>query len=270
MNTAYGIDIDQKPYAELEWSLVPDNPSNQPAKSFVRISEGKLMHFVILTALLVSGVKTYTTSELGLMAASEFVGYQTKEVSAKLTPFHKTALAHFRTIDKGRLRKELEPVYQKYGLFSMQGCGAAYVMAMRGIDLENNVQRLRKAFVTSRSGWEFWLDIPEAMEDIYLRHGNQSALEVLIMAPSDAGGSEAQGEEAHIIFAKRPVSLVRYASRSPAVWNQLVEHLSFGGYDDQVTKKLLAEGFGKLRRSSDPKIRSLGIRLKKAIDKANG
>ena len=105
-----------------------------------------MIDILVLAGFLLSGTKGYNTKELGTMAASEFVIFTSQEDFPNFDAVHRLALAHFKLAAPAELRRELEPVVRRFGMRSKEGCGAAYVMALHGVDVGKNVERFAETF----------------------------------------------------------------------------------------------------------------------------
>lgn len=232
-----------------------------------------MINILVFVGILLSGSKGYTTQELGAMAASQFVIFTSQEDFPNFEAVHKRALGHFKHAAPTELRAELEPVVKRFGMRSKEGCGAAYVMALHGVDVRKNVERLRRAFA-GPADEIFYLAVPEALADIYLRRGEKSALKALVEAKTDGGGAELQCDQVCRVFAARPVEVVRMVLESKADWKTLAGELAQGpaDWDDEPADAHkpvddpVERGFAKLEKASDPAIRAAGKRLEKAVD----
>src|SRR5579862_8743082 len=102
---------------------------------------------------------------LALMAASEFRATGTEEELRASVHYHKKALIYFRSCTVAELRKDLEPVYNSYRLDTMEACGAAYVLALHGVDVDKNVTRLSRVKQYKVGASESVESLPEALAD---------------------------------------------------------------------------------------------------------
>src|SRR5579864_5992676 len=57
---------------------------------------------------------------------------------------HRAALKYLHSVANPKLKSDMTAVLQKYKINTNEGAGAAYLMAMRGIDTQVNVHRLSR------------------------------------------------------------------------------------------------------------------------------
>jgi|GEM_PF-5274882 len=192
---------------------------------------------------------------LGLMAASELLGKQETGGVTWLNRYHEKALPYFRTRPASDLRSELERVYRAHRFDSMEACGAAFVLALHGVEVDKNVARLARVHQFDEGASEVVEALPQAFADIALRCHDRSALVSLVDMESDGAIAEEQAFEVARVFRDDPVDVIKLAKNARR-FRLLADQIGFGYErgDDAA--------FAKLAKT---RYRDLAARLKRHL-----
>jgi hypothetical protein len=177
----------------------------------------------------VLGTTKPDVNSLKWMAASEFLDGYDESHERKLNHYHDRALTYFKSLPKAELKKELEPIVLKNGIKTIWGISAAYVLALHGVDISENVKRLRIG--GEQAAWDEWqigTSAPIAIGDVFEKYGDPDAARELMVFSGDAGVGETQSAVLATMFEINPAPFMEVLRKEPKLRPEFVSELVFG------------------------------------------
>lgn len=152
---------------------------------------------------------------------------------------HARALAYVHDTKPEILAKDLNEVLARTGMNSTAGAGAAYLMAMHGIEPEKNLRRLITAHrVTSEAVED---SLPEALADIAVRRHSREAARALVAMPNGDYEAEAQAMAVCKLFLADPSLIIDSVADSPSLTKGFLELLPFGAWNSEVKIEVIKQ-----------------------------
>ena len=226
--------------------------------------------FVALSAILsLLTVRAQSVSELGDIARVLFA-HQSFETSVT-TEF---AAKYVRSTPKTKLKRDLESVLAKFGLDSPQGGGAAYLMALHGIDVSHNLGLLKKLAalhpfnrkkLATESEWNNTVreSIPSALGEImHAQHSVQAARDLIASAISWT--TETEGDEIYDAFKHEPDLMASAAVGGKKLEKVFLEELIEGSSEQSGGEERVRQIARSRSRHSSGRVRKLFLILTKS------
>ena len=128
---------------------------------------------------------------------------------------HEAALRYVRRTSKPKLRRDLKAVFTKYGINQPEGAGAAYLMAMHGVDVQENLTQLEnlKQFDVKKWNETCFEAMPSAYADLVIRLHSARAAHDLVAMETDGDVGEMQAYAIRRAYLREPDLMVGAAAQ---------------------------------------------------------
>lgn len=192
----------------------------------------KRFSLIALTLVAAGGSRAAPpTPKADILASTLFTYTFDFERDAQWQKRHSEAIRYVHSRSKDELSRELRDVLRRRGLTTRSGAGAAYLMALHGIDAERNLHLLVQAHQHTSESVED--SLPDALADIAIRNRSLEAARSLVAMPNGEYDCEMQSIAIHRLFLAAPDLVVSSVADSPSLTKYFLELLPFGAWNAQ-------------------------------------